>query len=46
MCIRDRCQRYGDALRYLEPLRQDRPDYRPEAVALLIARSLAPKPER
>lgn len=35
------CQRYADALRYLEPLRQERPEFRPEAVALLIARSLA-----
>jgi hypothetical protein len=35
------CQRFGDALRYLEPLRQERPDFRPEPVALLIARSLA-----
>lgn len=35
------CQRYADALRYLEPLRDDRPDFRPEAVALLVARSLA-----
>jgi hypothetical protein len=35
------CQRHADALRYLEPLRQERPDFRPEAVALLIARALA-----
>ena len=28
-------------MRYLEPLRQQRPDYRPEDVALLMARSLA-----
>ena len=35
------CARYDDALRHLEPLRQERPDYRPEPVALLIARSLA-----
>ncbi|HEY0822145.1 MAG TPA: tetratricopeptide repeat protein [Ramlibacter sp.] len=35
------CQRYADALRCLEPLRRERPDYRPEAVALLIARALA-----
>ncbi len=35
------CQRFEDALRYLEPLRAERPDHRPEAVALLIARSLA-----
>jgi hypothetical protein len=34
------CQRFADALRYLEPLRQERPDFRPEPVALLIARSL------
>ena len=35
------CQRYADALRHLESLRQDRPDYRPESVSLLLARSLA-----
>jgi hypothetical protein len=35
------CQRYADALRYLEPLRQEHPDHRPEPVALLIARALA-----
>jgi hypothetical protein len=35
------CQRFADALRYLEPLRQERPDFRPEQVSLLIARSLA-----
>lgn len=35
------CQRYADALRYLEPLRQERPDFRPEAVSLLVARALA-----
>ena len=35
------CQRYDDALRHLEPLRRERPDYRPEGVSLLIARSLA-----
>lgn len=35
------CNRFDDALRYLEPLRRERPDHRPEAVALLIARSLA-----
>jgi hypothetical protein len=35
------CQRYADALRFLEPLRQEKPDFRPEAVSLLIARSLA-----
>jgi len=34
------CQRFADALRYLEPLRQERPDFRPEPVALLIARAL------
>ena len=35
------CQRYGDALRLLESLRLEQPDFRPEAVALLIGRSLA-----
>lgn len=35
------CQRYADALRYLEPLRQERPDFRSEAVSLLVARALA-----
>lgn len=35
------CQRYQDALRYLEPLRQEKPDFRPEPVSLLIARALA-----
>lgn len=35
------CQRHADALRYLEPLRKEHPDFRPEPVALLLARSLA-----
>jgi hypothetical protein len=35
------CQRYADALRYLEALRRERPDYRQEAVSLLVARALA-----
>lgn len=35
------CQRYGDALSHLEALRQARPDYRTDAVLLLIARSHA-----
>ncbi len=35
------CQRYADALRHLEPLHVERPEYRSEAVALLRARSLA-----
>lgn len=35
------CQRYADALGYLEPLRSEHPDFRPEPVALLLARSLA-----
>lgn len=35
------CQRFGDALRFLEPLRRDHADFRPEPVALLLARSLA-----
>ncbi|NNU45116.1 tetratricopeptide repeat protein [Ramlibacter montanisoli] len=35
------CQRHADALRHLEPLRREQPDFRPEQVALLLARSLA-----
>ena len=35
------CGRYADALRWLDPLRRERPDYRSEPVALLVARSLA-----
>jgi hypothetical protein len=35
------CQRFADALRYLEPLRRERPEHRPQAVSLLIARALA-----
>jgi hypothetical protein len=35
------CQRYADALRYLEPLRTERADFRAETVALLTARSYA-----
>lgn len=35
------CQRYHDALLHLEELRKARPDYRPDGVALLIARSYA-----
>lgn len=35
------CQCYADALRYLEPLRAERVDFRAEAVSLLIARSYA-----
>jgi hypothetical protein len=35
------CQRYADALRHLEPLRRERPDFKPEAVSLLVARALA-----
>ncbi|WP_332745617.1 tetratricopeptide repeat protein [Hydrogenophaga sp.] len=35
------CQRHAEALRLLESLRQERPDFRSEAVSLLIARSLA-----
>ena len=34
-------QRYADALRHLESLRRERPDYRAEPVALLMARALA-----
>mgnify|MGYP003734684399 CR=1 FL=1 len=34
------CQRWADALRQLEPLRAERPEYYPEAVSLLIARAL------
>ncbi len=35
------CQAYGPALRLLQSLSRERPDVRPEAVALLTARSLA-----
>lgn len=35
------CQRYAEALRCLEPLRRDRPDFRSEPVCLLVARALA-----
>lgn len=35
------CQRYAEALTYLEDLQRTRPDYRPDAVALLLARSYA-----
>ncbi|MCC6197793.1 MAG: PLDc N-terminal domain-containing protein [Burkholderiales bacterium] len=35
------CHRYADALHYLELLRGDRPDFRPEPVSLLRARALA-----
>jgi hypothetical protein len=35
------CQRYGDALRHLQPLRSEHPEYRAEAVSLLIARAFA-----
>lgn len=35
------CQRYQDALVHLEELRKTRPDYRPDGVSLLIARSYA-----
>lgn len=35
------CRRFSDALRYLEPLRRDHPDFRPEPVSLLLARALA-----
>lgn len=35
------CQRYQDALSHLEELRKTRPDYRPDGVSLLVARSLA-----
>jgi hypothetical protein len=35
------CERYADALRYLEPLCEELPDFRSEAVALLLARALA-----
>ncbi|WP_077034309.1 tetratricopeptide repeat protein [Pelomonas sp. KK5] len=34
-------QRYADALVHLEELRRSRPDYRPDAIALLLARSYA-----
>jgi hypothetical protein len=35
------CQRYADALRHLEPMRRERPDFKSEPVSLLVARSLA-----
>ncbi|MGA0613090.1 tetratricopeptide repeat protein [Caldimonas sp. KR1-144] len=35
------CQRYQEALGHLEELRRTRPDYRPDGVSLLIARSYA-----
>lgn len=35
------CERYADALVFLEALRREHPDYRAEPVALLIARALA-----
>jgi hypothetical protein len=35
------CTRYGDALRYLEALKREHPDFRPEPVSLLLARALA-----
>jgi len=35
------CQRYAEALRHLEPLRAERPDFRADSVALLVARSYA-----
>ena len=35
------CQRFAEGLRLLQPLRQERPDFRPEPVALLFARSHA-----
>jgi len=35
------CERYPEALKYLEALRAERADFRPETVSLLIARSCA-----
>jgi len=35
------CQRYADALRTLQTLRSEHPDFRPEPVSLLTARALA-----
>lgn len=35
------CGRAGDALTYLEPLRLDNPQFRPEAVGVLMARAFA-----
>ena len=35
------CERYADALRYLQALQAEHPDHRPEPVALLAARALA-----
>jgi hypothetical protein len=35
------CQRFAEALSHLEELRKSRPDYRPDSVSLLLARSYA-----
>jgi hypothetical protein len=35
------CQRYADALRHLEAIRSERPEFRAEGVSLLIARCFA-----
>lgn len=35
------CQRYADAVRYLEGIRKERPDFRQEAVSLLLGRCYA-----
>lgn len=35
------CQRYAEAMTHLEALQQSRPEFRPDTVALLLARSLA-----
>lgn len=35
------CQRFAEALGHLEAIRSAKPDYRPEAVALLVARGYA-----
>lgn len=35
------CQRYTEALGHLEALRRTRPDYRPDGIALLVARCYA-----
>ena len=35
------CNRFAEAIRYLEPLRQEQPNFRPEAISILTARALA-----
>ncbi len=35
------CERYENALRYLEALRSEKPEYRPESISILLARTYA-----